>query len=657
MPLIFKNKKIIILFSVVLFLIISSFCFWNLNKGDESVSATGESWYSSSWTYRKPIIITNNGIVGVVNGNPVLGSVGKFGTAINFDGTGDYILYPDSNDWDFGSSNFTIDAWVNKSDSENSIICSRITSSDSYFYFGWEGSNLRLRDYNVGTTIIDNSWSVSVSTGTWYHVAVVRSGNNFDLYLNGVKQGSTYVDSDAFMDRAIGLQIGAATVNGTYYINGLIDEFRISKGTARWTADFSSSLPSLAYTPDSYTKLLLHLDETVGLTSVYSDDLVENYQTKITVPYVSTMNSDFSDLRFTSSDGVTLLDYWIESYTASTSAVVWVEVASLVKSTTVYMYYGNTSATTTSSGDSVFLVFDDFNDGTIDSSKWTQQLGTWTETGGYITASGSDYHKFLRYNSQLSVSNNYIAELMVRGSDADLYTLDGGIVLKSSNPLLYNVGYNIVINNDINAMTPYIRIDDTAAPGNYNSAVSTWYWVKVVIDSTNKALVYVYDQTKTTLLGYNYPTTVTTSTTDYFGLKNSELGNPRMDDFRIRKYLATEPTIVIGEESASITFTSVSISTADSNICKTVSSEIVCNSGKVITFNSVATFASAIKLYICKDSSCTNCGISSQTNCWTYSSVGSTSNPAATYTPSSCENAINSYWSKVCSSTICSDIK
>ncbi|MCX6354291.1 MAG: DUF2341 domain-containing protein [Candidatus Aureabacteria bacterium] len=49
-----------------------------------------------------------------------------------------------------------------------------------------------------------------------------------------------------------------------------------------------------------------------------------NYQVKINVTYDSDMKSDFSDLRFTDSDGTTLLNYWVESYTASTSAVAWV---------------------------------------------------------------------------------------------------------------------------------------------------------------------------------------------------------------------------------------------------------------------------------------------------------------------------------------------
>jgi hypothetical protein len=73
--------------------------------------------------------------------------------------------------------------------------------------------------------------------------------------------------------------------------------------------------------------------------------------------------NDFSDLRFTKSDGVTLLDYWIESYTSGVSAVVWVEVNSIPASTAdIYLYYGNPSATSTSSGAATFMFFDDFND-------------------------------------------------------------------------------------------------------------------------------------------------------------------------------------------------------------------------------------------------------------------------------------------------------
>lgn len=83
--------------------------------------------------------------------------------------------------------------------------------------------------------------------------------------------------------------------------------------------------------------------------------------------------SDFSDLRFTKSDKVTFLDYWIESYAPGVSAVVWVEVGSIPASpsmTDIYIYYGNSVATGLSSGERTFLLFDDFLGMTLNSSKW-----------------------------------------------------------------------------------------------------------------------------------------------------------------------------------------------------------------------------------------------------------------------------------------------
>ncbi len=102
-----------------------------------------------------------------------------------------------------------------------------------------------------------------------------------------------------------------------------------------------------------------------------------NYQMKLTVYKASgtdtpgvvylggNVKDDFSDLRFTRSDGVTLLDYWIESYTSGVSAVVWVEVDSIPASpgtADIYLYYGNPSATSVSNGKNTFLAYGGLND-------------------------------------------------------------------------------------------------------------------------------------------------------------------------------------------------------------------------------------------------------------------------------------------------------
>lgn len=106
------------------------------------------------------------------------------------------------------------------------------------------------------------------------------------------------------------------------------------------------------------------------------------YQTKLTISYESSMKSDFSDLRFTKLDGTTLLDYWIETYTASTSATVWVETdtpANTIEAD-IYMYYGNAAAASAADMDNTFLFADDFEDSTAGDWTTIQETVTYNST-------------------------------------------------------------------------------------------------------------------------------------------------------------------------------------------------------------------------------------------------------------------------------------
>jgi hypothetical protein len=108
------------------------------------------------------------------------------------------------------------------------------------------------------------------------------------------------------------------------------------------------------------------------------------YQIKIIVHYGSGTDSgsdvylngkcrtDFGDIRFTASDGVTLLDYWMETYVASGYAVFWVEVTDDLSNNpvTIYIYYGKSDATSISNGDATFLFFDHFEGTSLDPNKW-----------------------------------------------------------------------------------------------------------------------------------------------------------------------------------------------------------------------------------------------------------------------------------------------
>jgi len=118
-----------------------------------------------------------------------------------------------------------------------------------------------------------------------------------------------------------------------------------------------------------------------------------NYQVKITVYYGagsdsggavycnSHCKSDFGDVCFTRSDGATLLDYWMESYTSS-SAVFWVEVADDLSTVnqTIYVYYGKSDAISISNFDNTFIFGDPFDSATLNTSRWTSVDGNPTYT-------------------------------------------------------------------------------------------------------------------------------------------------------------------------------------------------------------------------------------------------------------------------------------
>ncbi len=133
------------------------------------------------------------------------------------------------------------------------------------------------------------------------------------------------------------------------------------------------------------------------------DGVQTNYQMKLTVHkgngtdygadvYLGNkVKDDFSDVRFTKSDGSTLLDYWLESCNPGISAVIWVEVDLIPAppaAASYYIYYSNASAKSASNGEVTFPFFDDFNNESIDDNKWNIFQGTPVEESGNLTCYG-----------------------------------------------------------------------------------------------------------------------------------------------------------------------------------------------------------------------------------------------------------------------------
>jgi hypothetical protein len=163
-------------------------------------------------------------------------SVTKFGTgSMSFDGTGDWLTSPDTPNLQLGTGNFTIEGWIYL----NAVGSARSFVSKGAATTGWSlGAN------SLNQVVFNHSSSAITSTGTllvstWYFVTVVREGtgtNQTKIYINGTNDGTGTVATD-FNQTNI-LYVGADRVGGSA-LNGYIDDLRITKGVARYLANFT----------------------------------------------------------------------------------------------------------------------------------------------------------------------------------------------------------------------------------------------------------------------------------------------------------------------------------------------------------------------------------------------------------------------------------
>lgn len=172
------------------------------------------------------------------------------GASAIFPTASDYVSFADSNDWNMGTGNFTIDFWMNMSTmaQNQNIFAQKVGADNSNIVFSyWDAASKSMifRIYSGGVTLADltqptdNTWA----TGTWYHIAIVRNGNVWTLYKNGTSIATQTV-SATYPDYAAPLTFGYGILGG---FAGHLDEFRVSKGIARWTSNFTPPTQAYSY--------------------------------------------------------------------------------------------------------------------------------------------------------------------------------------------------------------------------------------------------------------------------------------------------------------------------------------------------------------------------------------------------------------------------
>jgi hypothetical protein len=197
----------------------------------QSYPGSGTNW----------INLINNSISGgtLYNGTSITGS-GK-NLAITFDGTNDYTEILDNSIIDFGTSNFTSNIWIYPSSSLIGNTEYGIINKNNGFQnsTGW-GLELSTYEYSspfpkvdiIGFNSVQSSWGLSsvlvpIKTNTWSNVNLIRTGNKFDLYVNG-SLSATKINSNVGLnvDNSVNLTLGKSSTWQSYF-KGNISNFNL----------------------------------------------------------------------------------------------------------------------------------------------------------------------------------------------------------------------------------------------------------------------------------------------------------------------------------------------------------------------------------------------------------------------------------------------
>ena len=188
---------------------------------------------------------TNNFTLTAFGNAQIDTAIKKFGSgAALFDGNGDYLrVYTNE---EFSSGNWTTEMWIYPNNvSGEPRILSRQDAGDAFVY------QLRINNENLGLlirrgngsdfAIIGESAACQIFANVWQHIAITRNGNTISMYINGNSVAS--VTFSGIYDSTLNPPwiIGAfadSNLSPQLYFSGSIDELRITKGVARYTANF-----------------------------------------------------------------------------------------------------------------------------------------------------------------------------------------------------------------------------------------------------------------------------------------------------------------------------------------------------------------------------------------------------------------------------------
>jgi hypothetical protein len=211
---------------------------------------------------------SSNALVATVSGTPSVQAFSPFaptaaystsvvGGSGYFDGTGDYLSGSSNTNLDFGTGDFTVEMFV--------YVIAYPGSSISLFAGGGSGGGSNINIYvgtngYVGATfdgVGEDAATAAgaIKTNNWQHVALVRSGNNFTIYIDGASAATGSTTNASTFYGGSGWFVGGNGAGANQYLNGYVSSVRVLKGTALYTTTFTP--PTAPLTAITNTQLLL----------------------------------------------------------------------------------------------------------------------------------------------------------------------------------------------------------------------------------------------------------------------------------------------------------------------------------------------------------------------------------------------------------------
>lgn len=174
-------------------------------------------------------------------------STAKFGSGSFYASGDDYLEANDSDSWSFATAPFTIEAWVNVPSHNSSyrhLITHQNGSTKMLVVDLLNTNKLYFNNYPTGPSLTDSD---TFPTGQWVHIAVTRNGDDWRLFRDGlIVASASSSNSMENVDATRRIALDWSGGGSAWWI-GYIDELRISKGIARWTAEFTP--PMTEYAP------------------------------------------------------------------------------------------------------------------------------------------------------------------------------------------------------------------------------------------------------------------------------------------------------------------------------------------------------------------------------------------------------------------------